>query len=67
VRPGQSVTWVNCEEAGSERHTSTAQSGAWDSPLLDAGAHYTRVFDGSGRFAYTCLPHPHMRGTVIVE
>jgi plastocyanin len=67
VRPGTKVTWVNCGEAGSEAHTSTADAGAWSSPLLSPGGTYTREFPNTGAFAYHCQPHPQMKGTVTVE
>lgn len=67
ARPGQFVTWINCEEAGADPHTSTAANGKWESPLLQAGAHFSTRLDERGSFAYSCLPHPHMRGTVGVN
>jgi len=67
VRPGTKVTWVNCGAAGSDSHTSTADGGAWNSPLLAPGATYTREFTAAGGFAYHCVPHPGMTGTVTVE
>jgi plastocyanin len=67
ARPGQRVTWVNCEPEGADAHTSTAVGGAWESPLLQRAAFFTHEFGAAGEFAYTCLPHPHMRGAVIVE
>ena len=67
VKPGSKVTWVNCETPGSESHTSTADAGAWNSPLLAPGATFTRQFDAVGPFAYHCTPHPGMTGSVRVE
>lgn len=67
VRPGTKVTWVNCGATGTESHTSTADAGAWNSPLLAPGTTYTREFSGAGSFPYHCEPHPGMRATVIVE
>ena len=67
VRPGTKVTWVNCGETGEPAHTSTADAGAWSSPLLAPGAVYTRQFDAAGAFAYHCEPHPSMHGTVTVQ
>ena len=67
IRPGTKVTWVNCGDAGSEAHTSTADAGAWSSPLLSAGGTYTREFPNAGAFAYHCQPHPQMKGAVTVE
>lgn len=67
VRPGTKVTWVNCEAPGTDAHTSTADAGSWNSPLLAPGATYTREFAATGAFAYHCEPHPFMLGTVMVE
>ena len=66
VRPGQAVTWVNCEAPGADPHTSTSMTGVWDSPLLQRADFYTRTFATAGTFSYTCIPHPHMRGVVLV-
>ena len=67
IRPGTKVTWVNCGSAGEESHTSTADQGEWDSPLLAPGATFTQTFAAAGSFLYHCTPHPQMRGTVTVE
>ena len=67
VRPGERVTWVNCDLPGSDSHTSTADAGAWDSPLLAPGSTFTRTFAGAGAFPYHCEPHPTMRGTITVD
>lgn len=67
VRVGEKVTWVNCEPAGTEAHTSTANSGGWDSGLLQPGAAFTHTFGQAGTLPYQCDPHPFMKGTVIVE
>jgi plastocyanin len=64
VRAGERVTWVNCDE---DRHTSTADGGAWSSPLLVPGDAFTRTFDEAGTFPYHCEPHPFMTGRVVVE
>ena len=67
VRAGTKVTWVNCGPAGDEAHTSTADGGAWNSPLLAPGATYTQEFSATGSFPYHCTPHPGMKGTVTVQ
>lgn len=67
VRPGTKVTWVNCGALGTDSHTSTADGGSWDSPLLSPGATFTQEFATTGAFAYHCVPHPTMIGTVTVE
>lgn len=67
VRAGTSVTWVNCDAAGNPSHTSTADGGAWSTPLLDPGAVVTVPFSTLGSFPYHCEPHPFMTGRVVVE
>jgi amicyanin len=64
---GARVTWLNCEEPNVDQHTSTSDDGEWDSPLLAAGQSFSLVFDEAGTFDYHCIPHPSMRGVVIVE
>ncbi|CAN5525266.1 hypothetical protein BH24GEM3_BH24GEM3_01690 [soil metagenome] len=64
VSPGTRVTWVNCD---TDPHTSTADAGGWDSPLLGSGAVFSRTFDRAGSFAYHCEPHPFMTASVVVE
>jgi amicyanin len=66
VRVGERVTWVNCE-TNNESHTSTADAGAWSSPLLAPGQTFSRTFTQTGTFAYHCTPHPSMTAQVIVE
>ena len=67
IKSGSKVTWVNCEPAGSDSHTSTADANQWSSPLLAPGATFTREFTGAGSFPYHCEPHPSMQGAVTVE
>jgi plastocyanin len=64
VTAGTEVTWVNCDE---DAHTSTADGGAWDSPLLSRGAAFSRTFAQVGRFAYHCRPHPFMVAAIVVR
>ncbi len=67
VAPGSRVTWVNCESPGSESHTSTADAGTWNSPLLAPGSTFTHQFNAAGAFPYHCEPHPGMVASVTVE
>jgi plastocyanin len=64
VRAGERVTWLNCDL---ESHTSTADAGAWASPLLSPGDAFTQTFPVAGEFTYHCEPHPFMTGRVTVE
>ena len=67
VQPGTVVTWVNCETPNIDPHTSTSDTQVWSSPLLPPGDTFTRTFPEAGTFDYGCVPHPFMRGVVIVE
>jgi plastocyanin len=67
VPAGGRVAWVNCDEPGTEPHTSTSDGPTWDSGLLSPGMIYSRSFDAAGSFPYHCEPHPGMTGTVTVE
>jgi plastocyanin len=64
VEPGTAVRWINRDPVG---HTSTAETGEWESPLLGPGESFEFRFDEEGTFSYNCTPHPFMRGAVIVE
>jgi plastocyanin len=64
VRAGERITWINC---GADEHTSTADAGEWQSPLMAPGGAFTQTFDAAGEFPYHCDPHPFMLGRVIVE
>lgn len=67
VKPGTTVTWINCEPEGIDAHTSTSDDALWDSPFLEPGATYSYTFAATGTYDYHCLPHPFMQGVVIVE
>jgi plastocyanin len=67
IRPGDEVIWVNCETTISDFHTSTSDTGIWDSGALNRGEFYARTFSAAGDFDYFCEPHPFMTGAVIVE
>jgi plastocyanin len=64
VRAGERVTWINCDQ---DSHTSTADGGAWASPLLAPGDAFTQAFEAPGELTYHCEPHPFMLARVIVE
>jgi plastocyanin len=63
IRVGQRVEWTNNDPTV---HTVTADDGSWGSELIQEGGRYSRVFDQPGRFPYHCVPHPMMKGVVVV-
>ena len=64
VNVGDTVTWTNQGPTG---HSATANDGAFDTGILDAGQSASHTFDTAGTFAYICTPHPFMKGTVVVQ
>ncbi|HEX9260257.1 MAG TPA: cupredoxin domain-containing protein [Acidimicrobiales bacterium] len=62
VDPGTTVTWVGTD---TEPHTVTA-TGQFDSGIVAPGGTYRHTFPTNGTYAYVCLIHPGMQGTVVV-
>ena len=57
------VVWKN---TGREAHSVTSRDQLFDSRLLDPGKSWSETFDTPGVYRYFCVPHPWMKGTVIV-
>lgn len=64
IPPGTTVTWSNDDVTP---HTVTAVDGQFDSGIFDPGASFSWTFPEPGTFAYQCLLHPNMQGSVVVE
>ncbi len=66
VAVGTTVTWKNTDGIA---HTSTSDSGVWDTGNMPAGSSQTTTFNTAGTFAYHCTYHASMgmKGTVIVK
>jgi plastocyanin len=65
VPVGTTVTFTNRD---STQHTATSkQSGAFESGSLDTGQAGKVTLEETGTFAYYCLFHPFMKGTIVVE
>lgn len=65
IKKGDSVTWTNIDAIG---HTVTSDSGEeLNSKLLSRNENYKPTFNKAGIFNYHCVPHPYMKGTIIVE
>ncbi len=63
ISAGGSVTWRNDDDRD---HTVTATNDAFDSGTMAPGQSYKRTFPSAGTFAYLCVIHPDMTGTVVV-
>ena len=55
-------TWT-----GSAPHTTTSDTGLWDSGITGHGSSFTNTFSTAGNFPYHCDVHPFMTGSVAVE
>src|SRR5207248_7309256 len=64
VTAGTTVTWKNL---GSQVHGVTSQDQLFDSRLLDPGKSWSYTFDTPGTYRYFCVPHPWMKGRVVVS
>ena len=65
VPKGTILTFTNRD---STPHTATSkESGAFESGSIDPGKSSEVRLEESGSFAYSCLFHPFMKGTIVVE
>ena len=64
IHVGATVRWFNDDAMP---HTVTASDRAWDSAYLAPGGSFERRFDHPGSYAYVCLYHSWMTGTVVVS
>jgi plastocyanin len=64
IRVGDRVTWTNADAFS---HTTTSDTGVWDSGVIRAGGAATITFTTAGTFAYHCSIHSFMKGTVVVQ
>ncbi|MFI9720022.1 plastocyanin/azurin family copper-binding protein [Streptomyces sp. NPDC052396] len=61
ILPGEVVTWTNNDTA---THTTTSDTGIWDSGELAPGQSFSFGFTEGGEFGYHCAIHPSMTGTI---
>ena len=64
VPVGARVVWTN-QQAGVS-HTTTSDTGVWDSGRLATGQSFAVTFTQPGTFPYHCSIHPGMQGTITV-
>ena len=66
VKPGARVDFKNLDQAP---HTATIAEGAmkFDTDTIEKGQTKSVTFDKPGTYAYICLFHAYMKGTVTVE
>jgi plastocyanin len=62
VSVGATVRWFNDDALP---HTVSAADRSWDSGNLSPGANFERRFDAAATYAYLCVYHPGMTGTIV--
>lgn len=63
ILTGDSIRWIN---NGGFPHTSTSDSGVWDSDSLYSQS-FAFQFNTPGSYPYLCQYHPSMTGTILVK
>jgi len=64
INVGERVEWRNRDSVG---HSVTSDSGSeLSSGMLSLDQTYSHTFNTAGTYSYHCIPHPNMKGTVIV-
>ena len=64
ITVGTTVEWTNTDPMP---HSVTAVDRSFDSGLINPGKTYRHTFTKAGTFSFFCVPHPFMKGTVIVK
>ena len=64
IRAGDDVEWKNEDLVP---HTATANDRSFDSGNLDVDRAWHFKFRSAGTYAYQCLYHPGMVGTLVVR
>jgi len=63
IQRGTRVRWVS---RGSNPHTTTSDTGLWDSGILSPGDAFSRRFRRAGTFRYHCEIHVGMTARIVV-
>ena len=64
VPAGTTVRFVNDD---ADIHTVSQVGGGFESGLMFARDAWSYTFNDPGSYEYYCLPHPFMRGTIVVQ
>ena len=63
VTVGTTIVWTNSDPLP---HTVTANDKSFNSGLIQPGKTYRHTFTKAGTFSYYCIPHPFMKGVIVV-
>ncbi len=61
---GETVRWTN---NGAANHTTTSDTGVWNSGTMSASVTFNFTFSAPGTYTYKCNIHPSMTGTITVQ
>jgi plastocyanin len=64
VAANTTITWTNKDGVS---HTVTSATGLFDSGTISNNGVYSHKFTAAGTYSYSCLIHPDMVGTVVVN
>jgi len=64
INVGDTVTW---SWVGFNSHSSTSNTGLWDSGIHGRGFSFSRQFTGAGNFPYFCRVHTFQTGSITVQ
>ncbi|MGZ3697998.1 MAG: cupredoxin domain-containing protein [Bdellovibrionota bacterium] len=64
VSQGATVSWTNNDSVA---HTSTSDSGVWDSGTLAPGQSFSFQFTSSGSFPYHCTIHGQQSMSGVIQ
>ena len=64
IAAGTTIRWTNNDQVD---HTVTAIDRSWDSGVIRPGETWERTFTTPGTYDFFCIPHPFMKGTVVVR
>jgi amicyanin len=64
IEVGTTVVWTNTDPLA---HTVTAVDKSFNSGLVNPGKTYRHTFTKAGTYNYFCMPHPFMKGVIVVK
>lgn len=64
VKAGTTVKWVNQDSA---THQVVSDTGLFNSGDLSKGQSFSFTFNQTGTYAYHCMIHPSMTGSIVVQ
>jgi Copper binding proteins, plastocyanin/azurin family len=64
VTVGTTVQWTNNDPL---QHSVTAVDKSFNSGLIDPGKSFRHTFTKAGTYSYYCMPHPFMKGVIVVK